>query len=317
MNFKTSGHLQAGKTITGFFILRKKELRIKRNSDEYYLALELGDIWGRVRGTVWENSEKIFKELNISEVVKVQAKVINFKGKLHLSIKNIRCAKPEEKISPEDFVPICSEDIEKMLAKLDVLIDSVNNIHLSQLLSIIFTNTAVRKKLVLTPAGKLWHHNYRGGLLQHTLAVAEICEVVRNNYTSINRDLLITAALLHDIGKIDELSVQGFIDYSDEGRLIGHIVLGTLFIAEKIGELTDFPKNLRAELLHLVLSHQGKLTHGSPVVPKTLEAIILYYADELDSQGNAFDAIISKNRNTGKNWSSYIALINRFIYLGK
>jgi 3'-5' exoribonuclease len=203
-----------------------------------------------------------------------------------------------------------------MLEQLDELVESIKNNYLAQLLNNIFQDQQVRKDFITAPAGKLWHHNYIGGLLQHSLAVALTCDAVQARYQYIDRDLLITAALLHDIGKIRELQTNGFIDYSDEGRLTGHIVLGAHIVKKKIAEITDFPANLAVKLEHLILSHQGKLEHGSPVLPMMIEAIMLYYADELDSKANAFERIIAKEKGNKSNWSGYINLIERFVYVG-
>ncbi len=146
--------------------------------------------------------------------------------------------------------------------------------------------------------------------------MAETCAAAHHRYPHVDHDLLVTGALLHDLGKIEELKTEGFIDYSDQGRLIGHIVLGAEMVRDRLRALPGFPEELAMRLLHLILSHQGKGEYGSPVVPMTVEAIILYYADELDSKANAFARIISRDKEPGRKWSRYVELMDRFLYLG-
>ncbi|MGB2979820.1 MAG: HD domain-containing protein, partial [Candidatus Zixiibacteriota bacterium] len=196
-------------------------------------------------------------------------------------------------------------------------VSSIQNPHLRSLLELLLKDSSVMEKLKVTPGGKLWHHAYVGGLLQHTLRVVQVCEKAASMYELVDRDLLITGALVHDIGKISSYSARGFFDYTDEGRLIGHIVSGNELIDRKIQMIEDFPSELALRLKHLVLSHQGQLEFASPVVPKTLEAIILHYADDLDAKADAFSHIIKTQKSRGKKWSDWVNLINRYIYLGE
>ena len=165
------------------------------------------------------------------------------------------------------------------------------------------------------PGGKLWHHNYIGGLLEHTLNVTFAAERFALLYPEVNRDLLITAGLLHDIGKIASYDYTKFIDFTDEGRLVGHIVIGSQWVTRCNSKIDRFPKSLETELIHLILSHQGKLEHASPVVPMTLEGLILYYADELDSKANAFLRIKKKeNRRASNGVSTSTWLISNYYF---
>ena len=190
------------------------------------------------------------------------------------------------------------------------------NKHLKKLWAAVTQNDELIEKLQKAPGGKLWHHCYLGGLLEHSNNVARLVLSIADNYQHLNRDLLLTGALLHDLGKIIEFKWQGFIDYSDVGRLHGHISIGYHFIASEIEKIKDFPPTLRDEVLHLVLSHQGKLEQGSPVVPMMREAMILYYADELESKIGAFDRIEENEHEPGKVWSNYVKLLDRFLYFG-
>lgn len=317
MSHELIKHLRPGDRVLGFFVLRKKELRVKRANNECYLALELGDQSGRITATVWNDAEALYRKFEVGQAIKAKGTVVEYCGKPHVNVDQIRPARPEEVDTAEAFVPICPKDLGQLWARLDRLVDSVRNEHLGGLLRALFGDGQLRRAFANAPAGKLWHHNYRGGLLEHTVAVAEICDAVHSHYDYLDRDLLLCGALLHDIGKMRELQASGFIDYSDEGRLIGHIVLGAQMVKEKIQALSGFPEELAMRLQHLILAHQGKGEYGSPVAPMTMEAIILYYADELDSKANAFARIIGRDKEAGKKWSRYVELMDRFLYLGE
>ncbi|MDZ7270567.1 MAG: HD domain-containing protein [candidate division KSB1 bacterium] len=309
--------LRPGEQVVDFFVLRKKELRLRRETNESYLALELGDQSGRIAATLWDNAEALCADLSVGQVIKVKGVVVEYAGRPHLKLEKVRPARADEVEGMEAFVPVCPKDLGELWMRLDQLVEGITNPHLKGLLQALFGDSAFRQVFAQAPAGKLWHHNYRGGLLEHTVAVAETCAAVHHRYSHLDRDLLVTGALLHDVGKVQELKVDGFIDYSDQGRLIGHIVLGAEMVREKLRTLPNFPEELAMRLLHLILSHQGKGEYGSPVVPMTLEAIILYYADELDSKANAFERIIGRDKEQGKKWSRYVELMDRFLYLGE
>ena len=204
-----------------------------------------------------------------------------------------------------------------MFSEIENYIKSITNSHLSKLLNHIFNNQQIKEKFIYAPAAKLWHHNYIGGLLEHTLSLVLLCDKIQQQYSSINRDLLIAAALLHDLGKITEFETKGFINYSTEGRLLGHITITTQVVVENIKHVPDFPGKLKQQLLHCILSHHGQKENGSPVVPMTMEAIILSMADELDAKLGAFTRIMKKEKEPGKVWSNYVNLLDRFLYLGE
>lgn len=308
--------LTVGAKVLSFFVLRKKELKTRRDSDETYLSVELGDASGRISGTLWEEVEERFEALEPGDVVKVKGKVINFKERPHVTIEKIRRAEERDEYDLTRLVPVTEKDLDVLFTHLDELIKSVENSYLRSLLNLIFNDSGILEAFGKAPAGKLWHHNYLGGLLEHTLSVTDICDRVGKLYPGVNRDLLITGGLLHDIGKIASYHYETLINFSDEGRLLGHIMIGSQIVHDKIKSIENFPKNLETELVHLILSHQGKLEQASPVVPMMLEAIILYYADELDSTANAFLRIIKKEKKVGIKWSSFVQLMNRYFYFG-
>ncbi len=316
MDQKSIRELQAGDDIVSFFVLRKKELKIKRDNGEKYLTFEFGDSSGRLNGSLWDNIKGVFETLVTGDVVKVKAAVVTFHDRLHLNIEKIRKVTERDEYDITRLVPVVEKDRAALFAHLDELVASVQNSHLKQLLNSFFSDTEIRKCFGDAPGGKLWHHNYLGGLLEHTLSVTDIADKVGQCYPGFNRDLVVTAGLLHDVGKIHSYTYKTLIDFTDEGRLVGHIVIGAQMVSEKIQAIKDFPKELATELLHLILSHQGKLEQASPVVPMTLEGLILYYADELDSKANAFLRIKKKEKRPGQKWSSFVQLMERYLYFG-
>ncbi len=306
--------IKAGDRVLSFFVLRKKEIKTKRETSEIYLSLEFGDASGRITGTLWHDAQETYESLERGDVLKIKGTVITFKDRLHLSLDKIRQVTNKDAVDMSDLVPSSDLDLKALTAQLDNLVSSVRNPHLGQLLKLVFEDPGIRTAFEHAPGGKLWHHNYLRGLLEHTLSVTTIADNVGGLYPGVNRDLLITAGLLHDLGKIDSYRYDTLIDYTDEGRLLGHIVLGAQMVRDKVKQIDDFPAELGKQLLHLILSHQGKLEQASPVVPMMLEGLILYYADELDSKANAFLRI--KKKDGGKRWSSYVHLLGQFFYLG-
>lgn len=306
--------LKPGNGVTEFFVLRKKE--IKEYDGQRFLKLELGDRTGRIEGVVWDNLEHIHNQAQTGEIVKIKGLVTTYKETLQVKVEKLRKAKKKE-IDLSDFLPASGRDLDSLYKEFEKIVSTIQNQYLRRLLELLMEDSSLMEGLKKTPGGKLWHHAYVGGLLAHTLKVVQICEMAASMYELVNRDLLITGALVHDIGKISAYSAKGFFDYTDEGRLVGHIVSGDEMIDKKIEAIDDFPLSLALQLKHLILSHQGQLEFASPVLPQTVEAIILHYADEMDAKVDAFSHIIKTQRSKGKRWSDWVHLINRYIYLGQ
>ena len=318
MNSMRIKQFVSGDKIVAFFVIRKKELRTKKSDGAPYLALELGDSSGRISAVLWEHVAQYNDEFNVGEFVKVRGTVFDYNNALSFHIDRIRKVRPEDNVRPEMFLPENSKNLDDLESRFRELIDQVANPFLSKLLHMIFDDSTFWQDFRHAPGGKLWHHNRIGGLMEHTIGVVEICLKASENYPMISKDLLLSGALLHDIGKVDSYQTNaGFIDYTDEGRLLGHIVIGYNRVEKKIDAITGFPSELRKKLLHLILSHQGELEQGSPVVPMMIEAIVLYHADEMDSKADAFSRIMKGEMESGKKWSNYVKLMNRFIYFGE
>lgn len=318
MEQKLIQNLKPADSVLSFLILRKKETRQKKSTGDVYLSLEFGDSSGRITGTLWNNVSETIKKVQPGDVVKVKGKVITYMDKAHITVEKIRKATTKDNIEPKQFLPSSPRNIEEMYTELKKYLYEIKNTHLKILIKSFLDDQEFVTGFCEAPAGKLWHHAYLGGLLEHTLSVIKICKFFIQHYqNSVNGDILLTAAFLHDIGKIEEFSIDGFINYSTPGRLIGHINIGFNLVEHKISQIPDFPKQLKDQLVHCILSHHGEKEKGSPVVPMTIDALILHCADELDSSVGAFQRIISKEKEPGKDWSNYVNLIDRFIYLGE
>ena len=317
MGFMVIKDLKSGEKIDDKFVIRKKELRSRKDSKVKFLSIEFGDSSGRLFGTLWDKVERTNSKINVGDIVTVKGSVIDWKGRKHISIDSIEPDKAGEEEDKEGFVPQSDQDVTEMSAHFLAMIDLVKNAYLYQLLKMIFESESILECFQKAAAGKLWHHNYAGGLVEHSFNVSQICLKLSEFYTDLDRDLILTGAMLHDIGKIKEYNCKGFIDYSDDGRLIGHVTLGYGFVKSFIDRMDEFPESLKLKLMHLLVSHQGKREKGSPVEPMTREAFVLYYADEIDSKLGAFERIYKRENEKGKSWSSYVKLLNRFLYFGE
>ena len=289
-----------------FLLIRKIELRSTRSGSDF-LSTELGDKSTTLNANVWEGFTEIAAKAKVGDVVKVSGTVEEYQGSLQIRVSSIRLALEKDNVKPQDFLPVSKRDLDEMKKEFNQRIKGISNKLLKKLLTQIFTDERF-EKFCLAPAGKSWHHAYIHGLLEHTLEIMKICELMCEFHSELNRDLLISGAMLHDIGKIEELSYDSAFEYSDKGKLIGHIVIASNLVLEEIKKIPSFPAELENNLIHLILSHQGKLEHASPVVPKTAEAIALYQADELSAKVNAYKNAVDAELKADSNWTRFIPL---------
>lgn len=321
LNQKSIKELQNRDLVDHYFLLKRLEIKQKKDGSNY-LLLEFSDKTGSILGNYWEGFEEFYKEAYIGAIVKVKGSVELFNDRLQLRIESISFPKEENEISLSDFLPSSIRDPEEMKKEFWKRVKKIQNDWLRNLLYKIFTPDRF-ERFSFAPAGKSFHHNYIGGLLEHTLEVVQICDLMcdiseKSNFQpTINRDLLITGAMLHDVGKIEELSYETVFDYTDKGRLIGHIVIAANWVYGACSQILYFPEELQTLVLHLILSHQGKLENASPVEPKTLESIILYYADELSAKTNAYRQIIQGGGELNTNWTKYHHLIQSSLFVSK
>ena len=305
--------LLLGENVTNFAVLHRKERKLKKNG-EPYLFMELSDASAQVAAVMWDHLDSA--TAGIGQIIKVAGVLEEYQGQKQLKIDKIRVAREDDHVDLTNLIPTTPRDRGMLWEQYQHFIDSLAQPHLLSLLRRIFADEEFVKAFCDTPGGKKWHHAYLGGLLEHTVNIATICDRLAKIYPQVDRDLLIASALLHDIGKVDSYTRGPMFEFTDAGRLLGHIVLGAQLVAEKIRQFPEFPVELAMRLQHLILSHQGTLEQASPVVPMTPEGFLLYYADEIDSKMNAILRISEKEHAEGKRWSEYVNLLGRYLYLG-
>jgi len=301
--------------VESIFLVKSKTLAVAK-SGKPYLSLVFMDNSGEIEGRVWEEAEEVSRLFDQDDFIKLRGKVVNYQGQLQIVISQIK-RYDEGELELKEFQPTTERDTDQMFQELKEIADQVKDQHLGKLLNLIFEDERIAKLFKIAPAAKSMHHDYLGGLLEHTLSVARLILLVSKQYQNINEDLLLAGGILHDIGKIYELTYDRAFNYSDKGKLIGHIVIGAELIEEKIKSLPDFPAELAMLLKHMILSHHGQYEFGSPKKPKLVEAIILYFLEDMDSKVSSVQALIKKERETGSKWTSYHRLYDRYIYKGE
>ncbi len=313
MNQKELIEINTGEPVDHFLILTKIEER-KTKTGNPFLNLELRDKSTVIAAKVWDNFSGFIKEAEAGKVVKIKGLMEEFNNSPQIKVSSIRLANEKDKVNPGDFLPKSSRNIEEMTSELEKRIEEINNENLTLLIKKILSGEKY-EKYKHVPAGKAWHHAYVHGLIEHTLEIVKICDLMCDIHSELNRDLIITGAVLHDFGKTEELNYETNFDYTDKGKLLGHIVLAAMEIESAAKSIKNFPDDLKDHVIHLVLSHQGKLEQASPVVPKTLEAITLYHADELSAKVNAYKYAIKLDENKEGNWTRFQQLAGTAIFI--
>jgi len=298
--------------IDSLFLVKEKSSGTTKTGN-IYLKLKLVDRSGEMEGRIWTFVETFADSFQKDDFVHVMGKAVSFQGQLQLNLTSIQKVGEEEILFP-DFFPMAEKDPEEMFRSLVEISDQIKNPHLSQLLKLFWEDESFVQLFKVAPASKWLHHNYLGGLLEHTLSMVHLVLKNASHYNGLNLDLLLTASILHDSGKVDELSYHRSFDYSDEGRLLGHIILGIERLEDKIRQLPDFPKDLSTLLKHLLLSHHGQYIWGSPKRPMTLEAVMLHYLDDMDAKMNGIQQFIKKQVQEGSRWSAYHRIFDQYFY---
>ena len=306
--------IKAGDRVDDIFVLSEKILSQKRDGNNF-LNVTLSDKTGTIKGVVWDNVDQIAAGITSGDFTLVNGSVGDYRGTLQVVIKNMEPFSPD-KIDPSDFLPQTSRDIEGMFERLLKRTDSITTDYLKALIDAFFKDKEFVNKFKTAPAGKKMHHAYIGGLLEHTLSMVSLADKIAGHYSGIDRDLLLSGAVLHDIGKIDEFEYQFKIDYSDKGRLLNHIVIGIKMVDDKLSGIEHFPEDQVLLLKHMIVSHHGTREFGSPEPPKTIEAVLLNYIDEIDSKVNAIRDFIA-SEDPDETWTSYHRLLERHFYKGK
>ena len=303
--------LRPGLTVQGVFAVVQAAARPTKGGTSF-LSLELQDRTGRIGAVGWEHAHMAPK-IKPGSTVHLTGVVDTYQGQPQIKIADLKLV--TDKVEPGHFLPEGQQDKDTLRARLAEIRGSITTPYLKTLLEKVFEEEGLLEPYLEAPAAKLRHQAYIGGLAEHSLNMAEHARYCSSFYPELDGDMLVTAALLHDLGKIFEYRFDTVIDYSDVGRLEGHIVIGDRIISRAATSIADFPEEARLHLSHLILSHQGRLEYGSPVTPKTLEAIVLYALDLLDSRVATFRDIRDRYEGEDRTWSDYDRLSDQFWYL--
>jgi len=307
--------LKANDAVSSAFVASNKRLQSFRNKPGQYLSVTLGDRTGEIEGRLWDGAAKAAEGFADGDVVLVNGKTESYRGNLQVQISSlVRCQEGE--YDPEDFVARTDKDLDELTKLLQGTIVSVENEHLKALLMAFFKAKSFLKRFVECPASKTIHHPYVGGMGEHIASAIQLCDTLCKTHPALDRDLLLTGVILHDIGKMRELDFAPAIEYTDEGDMLGHIVLGVMMVAEKLDALPDFPEELRLRVLHMIVSHHGELEFGSPKPPVTLEAVALNLVENLDAKVQNFEQILQQHEESERSWTDYNTFLKRRVFLG-
>lgn len=303
--------LEPNQVIHGIFLVQHKDIRQKKSGDPY-LSLSLADRTGEVDAKMWDNAAEVLDAFERDDFVRVKGLFQIFQNRPQLTLHKI-AAVAESEIDFADYFPASTRDREEMFQELSAWIAGISNPHLRALLDAIFADPETALAYRTAPAAKSVHHAWLGGLIEHVLSLCHLAKFTAAHYKEIDLDLLLTGVILHDLGKIRELSYARGFSYTTEGQLLGHIVIGLRMIEEKLRLLPDFPAPLRDLLIHMILSHHGELAFGSPKVPMFAEALLLHQLDNLDSKMECVRGLVEKDRLVEGVWTSYNSALDRSI----
>ncbi|MBR4027126.1 MAG: HD domain-containing protein [Lachnospiraceae bacterium] len=299
--------LREGERVTEIYLCKFKQAALTKAGKTYENVI-LQDKTGTIDAKIWDPGSAGIDDFDAMDYVAITGDITSFQGNLQVSIKRARKVN-EGEYDPKDYLPITQYDIDGMFIELMAYINSIKNPYLSRLLHTFFDNKKFEKKFKFHSAAKSVHHGFVGGLLEHTLSVTRNCDYFAKNYPILNRDLLLTAAMFHDVGKLAELSVFPENDYTDAGQLLGHIVIGCEWISDEIKKIEGFPIALAHELKHCVLAHHGQLEYGSPKKPALIEALALSFADNLDAKMETMKEALSNVPENNLTWQGYNKLL--------
>lgn len=299
--------LREGERISEVFLVKSKNTAMTKNGKPYDNVI-LQDKTGTLDAKIWDVGSVGIEEFEALDYVYITGDITSFQGNLQCSIKRARKV-AEGEYDPADYLPVSSKDIDEMFSELMGLINAVKNPYLSKLLHGFFDDEDFQKRFKFHSAAKSVHHGFVGGLLEHTLSVAKNCDFFADRYPVLNRDLLVTAAIFHDVGKLQELSTFPENDYTDAGQLLGHIMIGAEWVGDEIKKIEGFPVVLANELKHCILAHHGELEFGSPKKPALIEALALSFADNIDAKMETFTELLSVVPENNADWQGY----NRFM----
>ncbi|MBI9074691.1 MAG: HD domain-containing protein [Desulfatibacillum sp.] len=310
-------NIQPGEKVDATFVVTDKSVSHRKDGAPF-LNLTLVDRTGSVRAIMWDLGPDTLASFDNGDYISVKGQAGTYRDQVQVTVKAIAKVQ-DDKVDPGDFLPVCPTDPQKLLAKLQELTATITDPFLLKLMETFWQDQDFSRAFATAPAGKKMHHAYIGGLVEHTLSVALLVDPLAGHYIKnkgVNRDLLLTGAVLHDVGKVEEFQWKAAIDYSDAGRLMGHAVIGVRILDEKIAAIPDFPNETAMLLRHMIVSHHGERDFGALEPPKTLEAVILHNIDDLDAKVNGVRTFMDQEDN-GEAWTGYHRLMERHFYRGR
>jgi 3'-5' exoribonuclease len=309
-------NLKIDEAFSGICVIRRKELK-KSQSGRHYLRLELGDASGRLFGHIWREPDNIFHAIDVGLFVKIDGKLRKFKNRKVLDINKIEIMKNSEGALDEALLPVSQKNIDLLKNEFMNHRASLQNTYLQELVELIFSDSLFFTDYLKLPSGKLWHHQYLYGNLEHMVSLLDLCDTMKKNYPNLNSDLIKAAVFFRNLGNSEVIDCHKFINYTTKGRLWGSTFIGAQRVMSGIRKISDFPKDLALHLLHLILSQSNGPYRNTEIPPMTREAIILSHIIALDIKANAVERIIHNDRIENSKWTSFNNMLNRFIYIAE
>jgi 3'-5' exoribonuclease len=300
---------QENQTITSLFVVASKQVKAKKNG-EVYLSLLLADRSGQLQANMWDNVSDALDAFEQDDFVKAKGVIHKYNGRWQMTVHKMRKL-DEAEIDYADYIPKTSKDIDELWAKLAGFVETFQNPWLKQLVQAFMSDETLATAYRCAPAAKTLHHAFVGGLLDHVVSLFTVCDLASRNYPDVNRDLLLTGAFLHDVGKVYELTYQRSIAYTTKGQLLGHMIIELEMLHQKLAHITGFPDELKILIEHLIISHHGQYEFGSPKLPMFPEALMLHYLDDLDSKMEAMRAQFAREAELPGAWTSYNPSLGR------
>lgn len=319
MSRRFASQLAHQEAVDQIFLASEKQLRPNRNGN-LYLQLELSDRSGTISARMWNASEQDYRNFENGDYVRVEGTTQLFQGTIQLIATTIRKA-PKSDVNPDDFMILGSKEIDQLVTRLSTHLRKIRDPHLLNLAECFLVDDEFMRKFSRAPAGVKNHHAYVGGLIEHVVNLMELVTRVAPLYPSLNADLLLMGAFLHDAGKVDELTYDRDFAYSDEGQLIGHLVIAVGMLDRKLREVErlageSVPEELVLRIKHMIVSHHGQYEYGSPKLPMTLEAVALHQLDNLDAKMHSFDQLIRDDPNVDSGWTNFHHNLGRKLFKG-
>jgi 3'-5' exoribonuclease len=309
---QTIASLKEGDWVEEIYLVTGKQVSTAKNGVTY-LSLKLSDKTGEIDGKLWDNADEVARRFEREDFIRVKGMAANYQGAMQIKMKTLDRV-DDSKVDLGNFIQASPRNIEEMAKELKAFTDGMTNAYLKQLVSSFLNDKPFMDIFKRTPAAKTLHHNYLGGLMEHVVELISLAGDVSRHFPSVDKDLLIAGCFLHDIGKVRELAVRKSIEYTTEGKLLGHISLGYEMVADKIKAINGFPAELTMLLKHIMLSHHGEYEFGSPKRPKIQEAIIINYLDDLSAKINNFQATLKKESIGEGEWTNFSKMHDRYLY---